>query len=318
MSRAHTLEPGRERTGGSQAGAGREMPRGGRTGSKQRPRTAAPRDVRDVLAQQLDLPRRDERERVWVDDRSYDLRASEVRALATVGAFRVVQTEDVQPGVDRDRWHGDLDHLRESRLLEFTPKVLDGHPTTLVTLTREGQALLERHQRTEGDESRQAYYAGLAKPRELSHDSRLYRAYATAATRLHASGARVRRVVLDYELKRDYQRFLQANNHAHRRSSGRPDRSPDEVRAWASAHDLSVVRDHVQFPDVRIEYEQPDGRRDHEDLEVATEHYNGRQMAAKQAAGFQMHGSQAGRMGGENGRRGASPFDPHAAEGVLR
>ena len=46
----------------------------------------------------------------------------------------------------------------------------------------------------------------------------------------------------------------------------------------------------MQFPDVRIEYEQPDGREGREDLELATEHYNSRQMAAKRAAGFTMHG----------------------------
>jgi hypothetical protein len=294
------------------------MPRGGRSGSKTRPRTAAPRDVRDVLAQQLELPRGDARERVWLGDRPYDLRASEVRTLAAIGAFRVVEAQDVQADGKRDRWHGDLDHLREARLIQFTAKVLDGRPTTVVTLTREGQTLLERHQRTQGDQLRQAFYAGLTKPRELAHDARLYRAYRTAAVRLYETGARVRRVVLDYELKRDYQRFLQANNREHGRTSGRPDRSPEEVQTWARTHDLPMAGEHVQFPDVRIEYERPDGRLDHEDLELATEQYTTLQMAAKHAAGFQMHGSQAGRMGGAKARSGASPFDPRAAEQVLR
>jgi hypothetical protein len=318
MSRDRTLESERERSGGTGAAAGREMPRGGRSGSKVRPRTPAPSDVRDVLTQQLELPRGDAREWVWLGEQPYDLRASEVRTLAAVGAFRVVEGQDVQADGKRDRWHGDLDHLRQAKLVEFATKVLDGHPTTVVMLTREGQSLLERHQRTHGDEPRQAYYSGLAKPRELAHDARLYRAYATVAARLHEAGSRVRRVVLDYELKRDYQRFLQANNRQHGRTSGRPDRSRDEVQEWARAHDLPVVGDHVQFPDVRIEYERPDGRMDHEDLELATEQYNTRQMATKQAAGFQIQRSQAGRMGGAKARRGASPFDPRAAQEVLR
>jgi hypothetical protein len=196
--------------------------------------------------------------------------------------------------------------------------VLAGRRTTLVTLTGDGQTLLERYRRPQAEEPRQEFYSGLVKPRELTHDAQLYRAYATTAGRLQDSGARIRRVVVDYELKRDYQRLLQANNRARGRSSGRPDRSADEIRAWAAANDLPIVRDRVQFPDVRIEYERPDGSRGHEDLELATGHYNSRQMAAKRAAGFGMHRSDAGRLRGGNAHRGASPFDPHTAEQVLR
>lgn len=313
MSRDRDYHPEREQARPS--GTGGEMPRGGRSGSKTRPREVPAADVRDVLARQLDLPRSEHRIDVSVGDRSYRLRQSEVRALAAIGAFRVVDATDLQSESPR---YGDLKQLRQANLIEFTPKVLDGHRTTVVTLTREGEALLERHQRTNDGEPRQAFYSGLVKPREVAHDAQLYREYATAAERLHASGARVQRIVLDYELKREYQRFLQANNHEQHRSSGRPDRSPAEIRGWADAHGLSVVEGRVQFPDVRIEYEHPDGRRDHQDIEVATEHYSGRQIAAKQAAGFQMHGSRAGRMGGASGRGGASPFDPHPAQELLR
>jgi len=215
-------------------------------------------------------------------------------------------------------WHGDLERLREAKLIELRPHVLAGRRTTLVTLTGDGQRLLERYRRPDAEEPRQEFYAGLVKPRELTHDAQIYRAYATTAGRLQDSGARIRRVVVDYELKRDYQRFLQANNRARGRSSGRPNRSADEIRAWAAANDLPIVRDRVQFPDVRIEYERPDGSRGHEDLELATGHYNSRQMAAKRAAGFGMHRSDAGRLRGGNAHGGASPFDPHAAEQVLR
>src|SRR2546430_12486731 len=120
MSRDREYPPERERS--RQASGGQELPRGGRAGTKTRPRPSGPRDVRDVLVQQLDLPRSDERERVWVADRTYDLRASEVRALATIGAFRVVDAADLQ--ARGDRWHDDLDRLRETRLIEFTSKVL--------------------------------------------------------------------------------------------------------------------------------------------------------------------------------------------------
>src|SRR4051794_8658960 len=46
-------------------------------------------DPRDVFQQGLALPRGREREHVYVDGERYDLRGSEVRTLATIGAFRV-------------------------------------------------------------------------------------------------------------------------------------------------------------------------------------------------------------------------------------
>jgi len=314
VHRDHEYHPERadqRRSGGD----GPDVPRGGRSGSTSRPRQPADRDVTAALRQQLDLPRGDARERVELRDRSYQLRDSDVRVLATIGAFRVVDASDIQ--TDRDRWHGELHHLREAGLIEGTRKILDGRPTTVVSLTDEGRRLLEEHQRERDDDPRQQFYAGVAKPRELAHDARLYRAYTDAADRLATTGARVQRVVLDYELKREYQQYLQANNRQHRRASGRPDRSPEEIQAWAAAHDLTIVDGRVQFPDVRIEYERPDAGRGHEDLELATEHYNARQIAAKHAAGFSMHGSGAGRLGGSGGRSGGRPFDPHAAERVL-
>jgi DNA-binding MarR family transcriptional regulator len=243
------------------------------------------------------------------------LRNSDVRLLAAVGAFRVIDAQDFKV---TDRWHGDVEHLRSSGLVDVSPRVLDGQRTAVVTLTRAGQELLEQSQQKLPPETRQAFYAGVVKPRELAHDAQLYRAYAASVARLYEQGARIRRVVLDYELKRDYQRFLQANNRAHHRSSGRPDRSKEEIGAWAEAHGLSVVNDHVQFPDVRVEYEHADGREGREDIEVTTADYNGRQLAAKRAAGFTMHGSRAGRLGGGSQRGGGSPFDPHAAERVLQ
>ena len=85
MSRDRILEP--ERTRPSQSEAGREMPRGGRSGTKTRARISVQTDVRDALTQQLDLPRSDARERVWVDDRPYDVRQSEVRTLGAIGAY---------------------------------------------------------------------------------------------------------------------------------------------------------------------------------------------------------------------------------------
>ena len=282
-------------------------------------------DLNDVLRRDLDLPRTTHREPVTVRNRSVTLRDSEVRILATVGAFRVVDAQDLaqdrpEGRPSTDRWHGDLEHLREQRLVTVMPHVLHGERTALVTLTADGRALLEEHRSKHPSVvDQQQYYDGLVKPREVTHDAQLLRLYQSAAERLHAQGAHVRRVVLDYELRRDYQRFLQDRNRNQPSANGKPNRSREEVRAWADANHLRVVDGMVRFSDVRIEYEHPDGRPDREDLELATEHYNARQMATKTAAGFVVHRSTAGRLGGGgtarrlgggSGKRGKAPFDP--------
>jgi len=109
---------------------------------------------------------------------------------------------------------------------------------------------------------------------------------------------------MDTELKREYQPFLQAPNRGRSKTDGRPKRSQEEIREWVEAHHLPIGRNHVQFPDVRIEYERPDGTRPHEDLQLSTGHYNSRQMAAKRASGFTMHHTSGSRLkGAQNSQR---------------
>src|SRR5687767_3888402 len=83
-------------------------------------RDREPVDPRDVFTQELDLPRGLDREPVIDDDERYALRGSEVRALATVGAFRAVPADDLRDDRDRagDVRHGDLERLREAGLIE--------------------------------------------------------------------------------------------------------------------------------------------------------------------------------------------------------
>jgi hypothetical protein len=73
----------------------------------------------------------------------------------------------------------------------------------------------------------------------------------------------------------------------------------------------------VQFPDVRIEYEWPDGRRDVEDVEVTTPHYRGAHAAAKARAGFTRYRAGGGRVGGRTGRGGGRSSDVRLAEELL-
>lgn len=161
-----------------------------------------------VPMDRLTLPRGAAREALQVRGHVYRLRASESRMLATVGTFRVVRADDLQPiRSSRDAWTGDLRSLAEQGLVQLKTVDVNRAPVAVVVLTRAGKDVLEAH-RPPSDQRAQAYHAGLVKPRELAHDAQLYRLYQAEAARIEADGGRITRVVLDYELKREYQTFL--------------------------------------------------------------------------------------------------------------
>ncbi len=112
---------------------------------------------------------------------------------------------------------------------------LDGRERA-VTLTERGHHLLNAHRRDRDDARDQAFHAGINRPRELTHDKALYRACLRAEERLREQGADVRRVVLEHDLKREYQCFLQERNRARPESDGRPDRDPREIEELAHEH----------------------------------------------------------------------------------
>jgi DNA-binding MarR family transcriptional regulator len=291
-----------------------DISRGSRGASEPLSRHAT--NPRDVFSRDLDLPRGPSRRPVRDRTHTYELRGSEVRMLATVGAFRVVAAEDLRQELSKpiDPWNGDLRRLREAGLVRTIPHLTGRQRHTLVTLTERGRQLLESHRSRGNEPGRQAFYAGLVKPRELAHDARLYRAYLQAGDRLRKTGVHIRRAVLDYELKRDYQRFLQDLNRQRRANKDVGSIEP-AVAVWARAHDLPMVDGHVQFPDVRIEYDHPDGRRAVEDVEVVTPHYRGAYAAAKARTGFTRYRVVTG-VGGRGGRSGRG-LDPRLAEELL-
>lgn len=284
-------------------------------------RDREPMDPRDAFVDKLDLPRGPDRELVRDRDRDYTLRDSESRTLSITGSFRVVSSRDLRDhdGRPLDASRGDLRHLREQGLVRAIH--VDGHRDVAVVLTDRGRSLLESHRRDRDgrdaggrgghSRSQQTFYADLKKPREVEHDMQIYRAYEREAARLQERGARVERVVLDYELKREYQRFLQERNRGRGDSDGRPDRDESEVRQWAAEHELPYFDGHVHFPDARIKYLEQNGRLDHVDVEVVTLHYRGAHGAAASRSGFS-------KFAGASARTGGSPFDPDYAEGVLR
>jgi hypothetical protein len=235
-------------------------------------------DPHEGLMRDLDLPRGEERELVALRDRVYEVDGEDSRMLAAVGAFRVV------PEHDLDIDHDTLEHLRDEGLIETVDL---GDDERGLTLTREGRNLLDSHSLDREDEPSQVFYAGVGREREVEHDSNLYATYRQEEARLRGEhdGLEIRRVVLEQDLKREYQEFLQEHNRGRADSDGRPDRDEREIREWAREHDLPYFDGQVHVPDYRIEYEV-DGREHYQDVELFTEHYRGAHAASHARTGF--------------------------------
>jgi hypothetical protein len=269
-----------------------------------------------VYVRHVDLPRGPDREIVRERKRSYELNGRESAALATIAAFRVVQVSDVCEMLGDGRGRSaqkSLDHLQACGLVERIP--LERRDDDVVVLTDRGRDLLEANRCDHAGEPRQAFYAGLRKPRELTHDTHVYRACRDAEAQIRDQGGHVRRVVLDYELKREYQHFLQERNRGRADSTGRPDRTPEEIAAWANEHHLPRDGNRVRFPDARIEFEDRDRQDQHRDIEVVKPHYRGAHAAAVARSGFQSYGGALRLQ--TSGRRGGRALDPRLAEEIT-
>jgi len=266
------------------------------------PRDRNDQDPRDGLMRDLDLPRGDERELVVDRDRVFELDGEDSRALAAVGAFRVV------PEHDLDLPHDTLESLHNQRLVELVDL---GDSERGLTLTADGRDLLDSHSLERDREPSQTFYAGVSRSRELDHDSNLYATFRQEEARLRDEhpDVEIRRVILEQDLKREYQEFLQDHNRDRSDSDGRPGRDENEVRDWAREHDLPYFDDQVHFPDYRIEYDV-DGRDLHQDVELFTPHYRGAHAASRGKTGFRIYFvASRGRGGGSGPRpRGMEEF----------
>jgi hypothetical protein len=125
------------------------------------------------------------------------------------------------------------------------------------------------------------------KPREAKHDAKLYWVYQREEDRIERHGGRVRRVLLDFELKEKVNRDLT-------RLGPRKD-DPDKKCDIAERHGLRVVHGRIPVPDLQIEYEMPDQSIARVNLELTTGDYRPRQLADKARAGFTLysHGDDA-------------------------
>ncbi len=91
----------------------------------------------------------------------------------------------------------------------------------------------------------------------------------------------MRRVVLDYELKRKVNRDLMR--------LGREKDDPARKQEVAERYGLRAVHGRIPVPDMQIEYEMPEQGIARVNLELTTGDYRPRQLAEKARAGFTMY-----------------------------
>ena len=152
-----------------------------------------------------------------------------------------------------------------------------------------------------GDRDRpQSVAFGWRKVSEVVHDASLFRMYQVEAARIEADGGVIQRVVLGDDLKR--QCYAAGTPH----TGGSPEARHAALSHAATELDLPVVAGHVEFPDLRIEYDTAAGDRTRVDVELVTDAYRPGQIAAKQRAGFALY-SAAG-----SARHGIAALGGHA------
>ncbi len=262
--------------------------------SPQRPREPRQRPV----SHEPSLERRPRRNDLPFQMVGLSLREEERKVLAEVGRFRVISTRDLAEtvyGNSHSQMKRDLSFLREKGLIQVDAVNArrDGRGgkverIEVVTLTRAGRDVARQ---TSGLPQNQRLYAGLVKPREVEHDTQIYRAYRKEAERIEQKGGSNLRVKLDFELKSDVQKAI----HAARKAE--PERGMAEIKQQvAQQFDLPYVNDGIQIPDARIEYDldQASGG-SHEDIEVLTAAYRPGHLRAKAQAGFHVYASSSDR-----------------------
>lgn len=258
----------------------------GRTGgasTTERPRPARHRE-RD--GQAPSDPRSNERLSARAIEKWYALSDRERGTLREIGRFRTIDAEALlkyryagKPAAFRD----EIRRLQRQGFLQRRSISVGKNRDTLVivALTREAAKLVRQDSQ---QPQNQAVYAGFVKPAEVPHDAAIYQMYQAEAAGIEAAGGKVRRVVLDYELKKQVYSKL-----ARERDAGALEYAQRQEEI-ARDNSLPIIEGRIILPDLRVEYETPEGDIDHVDLELATEHYHRGHMDVKARAGFKMYG----------------------------
>lgn len=253
----------------------------GRSGSDQ----ADSSHTRNTQCQRSSVDSRSPRSRDEVPERSYEVSESQAKTMADIGTFRTVALNDltsVRYAGNGKQALEEVNNLLRQKLLRRSISQPDR--AIYLTLTPEGHRFLSARN-GQGAEENQVLYHGFVKTRETEHDAAIYQLYQKEAENIIASGGKVTRVILDFELKKSLNRKLA-------RLSSLPEEEQEERKSEvAKEHGLTVVKGRIQIPDLRLEYEDRDHNPAKVDLELATGHYRHASMAAKSSAGFKIYAS---------------------------
>jgi hypothetical protein len=248
--------------------------------------------------------RRTQRNHIPTQTIGMQLRPEERKTMLELGRFRIIRTDDLAAAIyngKQRQLREDLSYLRSKGLVSTRHINLrrDGKRrhidrVEVATLTKDGRAWLRKSGEAPAG---QTVYAGFVKPREMEHDSLIYRAYRKESEKITDQGGTNLRVKLDFEIKANVQKAI----HAERKAD--PTRDMAEIKEHvAKQQELPFIDGHIQIPDARIEFDhKPDNDQDqgsrtgHEDIEVLTAAYRPGHLRAKVQAGFRAYAASADR-----------------------
>ena len=223
-----------------------------------------------------------------------DMTERKRNALDDVAAFRVVSVRDLVEhrfGNNAFSARKGIDALIKDGLLEeHSLRVKSGKSFGVLTATSKGRKAAWGNRR----HPQQRYWKGLVKTSALRHDTAVYQAARSEISKLEKSGATVKRIQLDYEMKSRVSKIAE-------KARAKQGSKAAHGAKLESARQMNLAVDEqgkVHYPDARIEYEDQEGGAGRVDVEVTSCNYRSKSLQAKLAAGFKLYanGSAAKRQ----------------------
>lgn len=214
-----------------------------------------------------------------------DMEQRNSNALADISTYRVVSYRDL---IDQ-RYGGNafaaskgIKSLKQQGLVhEHTFELKSGKKFKVLFASQEGR------RKAWGDRTNneQRYWCGLAKTTDIRHDATVYQAARREIGKLEKSGAAIKRIQLDYELK---SRVTKRTEQARAKDSNK---AAFEAKIAAARQMNLPIDDNgkVHYPDARIEYEDAQGNIGRVDVEVTSGNYRSKGLQAKISAGFKLY-----------------------------
>ena len=216
---------------------------------------------------------------------SIDFEQRKRQALDDIATYRVVSVRDLV----EQRFGGNafaarkgIDALKDDGLVhEHTVRVKSGKTFKVLFASQKGRHKAWSNRKNDD----QRYWDGLAKPSEIRHDATVYRAARSEITKLEKSGARVKRIQLDYELKACVSKVAE-------RARAKDGNEAAFLAKIEVAKQMILPTDRdgkIHYPDARIEYEDEQGSPGRVDVEVTSGNYRSKGLQAKLNAGFKLY-----------------------------